>query len=164
MKDGRICHWRRASQIVRDFAERLKARADVISRDIARETGKPLWEAKIATASMVGKIEVSIAAQQERAGSREMQTAFGRSFLRHRPHGVVAGLGPDNFPGHLPNGQIVPALLAGDTVVFKTAFRTYTPDRPARCGVLGRNGFARWRAFSLVQGGRETRRCTGAGR
>lgn len=94
--------------IVRDFAERLKARADVISRDIARETGKPLWEAKIETASMVGKIEVSIAAQQERAGSREMQTAFGRSFLRHRPHGVVAVLGPYNFPVICPTAKSCP--------------------------------------------------------
>jgi len=60
--------------IVRDFAERLKARADVMARDIARETGKPLWEAKTEHASMVGKIEVSIVAQEERAGSREAQT------------------------------------------------------------------------------------------
>jgi succinylglutamic semialdehyde dehydrogenase len=39
--------------------------------------------------------------------------------LRHRPHGVVAVFGPYNFPGHLPNGHIVPALLAGNTIVFK---------------------------------------------
>lgn len=140
--------------IVRDFSERLKARADVISRDIARETGKPLWEAKIEHASMVGKIEVSIAAQEERAGSREAQTAFGRAFLRHRPHGVMAVLGPYNFPGHLPNGQIVPALLAGDTVVFKPSELTpLTGQHTAEC----------WAetdlpdgVFNLVQGGRET--------
>jgi succinylglutamic semialdehyde dehydrogenase len=140
--------------IVRDFAERLKARADVMARDIARETGKPLWEAKTEHASMVGKIEVSIVAQEERAGSREAQTAFGRAFLRHRPHGVMAVLGPYNFPGHLPNGQIVPALLAGDTVVFKPSELTpLTGQHVAEC----------WAetdlpdgVFNLVQGGRET--------
>jgi succinylglutamic semialdehyde dehydrogenase len=49
---------------------------------------------------------------------------FGRAVLRHRPHGVMAVLGPFNFPGHLPNGHIVPALLAGDTVVFKPSEET----------------------------------------
>src|SRR3954451_10961239 len=38
---------------------------------------------------------------------------------RYKPHGVVAVIGPFNFPGHLPNGHIVPALLAGNTAVFK---------------------------------------------
>ncbi|HET7085456.1 MAG TPA: succinylglutamate-semialdehyde dehydrogenase [Rhizomicrobium sp.] len=140
--------------VVRDFAERLKARADVMSRDIARETGKPLWEAKTEHAAMVGKIEVSIAAQEERAGSREAQTAFGRSVLRHHPHGVMAILGPYNFPGHLPNGQIVPALLAGDTVVFKPSELTpLTGQHVAECWAETDlpNG-----VFHLVQGGRET--------
>jgi succinylglutamic semialdehyde dehydrogenase len=141
-------------EIVRDFADRLKASADLISRDIARETGKPLWEAKIEHASMVGKIDVSIAAQQERAGSRETQTAFGRSFLRHRPHGVMAVLGPYNFPGHLPNGQIVPALLAGDTVVFKPSELTpLTGQHVAEC--WAETGLPDG-VFNLVQGGRET--------
>lgn len=45
--------------------------------------------------------------------------ADGIAVLRHRPHGVVAVFGPYNFPGHLPNGHIVPALIAGNTVVFK---------------------------------------------
>jgi hypothetical protein len=42
-----------------------------------------------------------------------------RQVLRHKPHGVLAVLGPYNFPAHLPNGHIVPALLAGNAVVFK---------------------------------------------
>jgi succinylglutamic semialdehyde dehydrogenase len=42
-----------------------------------------------------------------------------KSATRFKPHGVVAVLGPFNFPGHLPNGHIVPALLAGNTVLFK---------------------------------------------
>ena len=42
-----------------------------------------------------------------------------QAVLRHRPHGLVAVFGPYNFPGHLPNGHIVPALLAGNCVLFK---------------------------------------------
>ena len=44
--------------------------------------------------------------------------------LQHRPHGMMAVLGPYNFPGHLPNGHIVPALLAGNCVVFKPSEHT----------------------------------------
>ena len=61
---------------------------------------------------------MSIAAMAERAGETVTSTGFGRAVLRHRPHGVMAVLGPFNFPGHLPNGHIVPALLAGNVVIF----------------------------------------------
>ncbi|MBL4592109.1 MAG: aldehyde dehydrogenase family protein, partial [Phycisphaerales bacterium] len=40
------------------------------------------------------------------------------------PHGVMAVVGPFNFPAHLPNGHIVPALLMGNTVVFKPSEKT----------------------------------------
>ncbi|MBW0008238.1 MAG: succinylglutamate-semialdehyde dehydrogenase, partial [Sphingomonas sp.] len=42
----------------------------------------------------------------------------------HKPHGVLAVLGPYNFPAHLPNGHIVPALIAGNAVVFKPSEKT----------------------------------------
>ena len=97
----------------------LKARAPEIANAISRETGKALWETTTELAAMQGKVDISIRAYDERTGERETSTGFGRAVLRHRPHGVAAVLGPFNFPGHLPNGHIVPALLAGDTVVFK---------------------------------------------
>ncbi len=139
---------------VRRFADALKAGADATAEAISRETGKALWETRAEVGSMIGKVEVSIAAYAERTGEREAATAFGRAVLRHRPHGVMAVLGPYNFPGHLPNGHIVPALLAGDTVVFKPSEETpWTGELAA----------AAWEAaalpagvFNLVQGGRET--------
>ena len=86
---------------------------------IARETGKPLWETRTEAAAMVGKVEISIKAFDERTGTRQSEIAGATAMLRHKPHGVVAVFGPYNFPGHLPNGHIVPALLAGNTVVLK---------------------------------------------
>ncbi|ATE65103.1 succinylglutamate-semialdehyde dehydrogenase [Rhizorhabdus dicambivorans] len=139
--------------ILEAYAEALKARTDDIARDISRETGKPLWETKTEVASMVGKVAVSIAAQAERAGTRRADTAFGRAVLRHKPHGVMAVLGPYNFPGHLPNGHIVPALLAGNCVIFKPSEETpLTGQHMARAlhdaGVPSH-------VFQLVQGGRD---------
>ncbi|CAN0619636.1 aldehyde dehydrogenase [Burkholderia multivorans] len=105
--------------IVKRFAELLTERKEAIAAAIGRETGKPLWEARTEVASMAAKVAISIQAYQERTGEKRQPMADGVAVLRHRPHGVVAVFGPYNFPGHLPNGHIVPALIAGNTVVFK---------------------------------------------
>ena len=132
----------------------LKARAPAMAEAISRETGKALWETKTELASMAGKVDLSIRAYDERTGERTSDTAFGRATLRHRPHGVSAVLGPFNFPGHLPNGHIVPALLAGDTVVFKPSEETpLTGQLMAEC--LDAADLPQG-VFNMVQGGRET--------
>ncbi len=106
-------------EIIQKYGECLKTRADDIALAIAKDTGKPMWECKTEAATMVGKIALSIRAYDERTGEFEKPTAFGSLALTHAPYGVMAALGPFNFPGHLPNGHIVPALLAGNTIVFK---------------------------------------------
>src|SRR5690554_5861793 len=68
---------------------------------------------------MICKVAISERAYHERTGTVENPMAGAKAFIRHKPHGVVAVFGPYNFPGHLPNGHIVPALLAGNVVVFK---------------------------------------------
>ena len=140
-------------EAVKRYQAVLKAHADRLAETIANETGKPLWETKTEVAAMVGKVDISIRAYDERTGERTSETGFGRAVLRHRPHGVAAVLGPFNFPGHLPNGHIVPALLAGDTVVFKPSEET-----PA-VGALMAEAFAEadlpTGVVNVVQGGRE---------
>ncbi|AIO66310.1 succinylglutamate-semialdehyde dehydrogenase [Burkholderia oklahomensis] len=105
--------------IVKRFAALLVERKEALATMIGRETGKPLWEARTEVASMAAKVDISITAYHERTGEKRAPMADGVAVLRHRPHGVVAVFGPYNFPGHLPNGHIVPALIAGNTVVFK---------------------------------------------
>ena len=105
--------------VVRRFAALINERKESIADAIGRETGKPLWEARTEVASMAAKVDISIQSYNERTGERRTAMADGTAVLRHRPHGVVAVFGPYNFPGHLPNGHIVPALIAGNTVVFK---------------------------------------------
>jgi succinylglutamic semialdehyde dehydrogenase len=105
--------------ILERYAEEIAKRADAIAETVSRDMGKVLWESKSEAATMKAKVAVSIAAQVERAGSKFSTADFGSSHLTHRPHGVMAVYGPFNFPGHLPNGHIVPALLAGNTCVFK---------------------------------------------
>ena len=104
---------------VKRFGELLGEHKAELAQVIAEETGKPLWETATEVAAMIGKIGISERAYHERTGVVENPMPQGKAFIRHRPHGVVAVFGPYNFPGHLPNGHIVPALLAGNTVVFK---------------------------------------------
>ncbi|CSB49788.1 succinylglutamic semialdehyde dehydrogenase [Vibrio cholerae] len=106
------------------FAELVKANSEQIAQVIAKETGKPLWETRTEAASIAGKIAISIRAYHERTGETVREAAGNQLVLRHRPLGVMAVFGPYNFPGHLPNGHIVPALLAGNTVVFKPSEQT----------------------------------------
>jgi succinylglutamic semialdehyde dehydrogenase len=117
------------AQIARRFAELVKEKREEIAALLARETGKPLWEARTEADSTAGKIAISIRAHEERTGESESETGGVRTAIRHKPHGVMAVIGPFNFPLHLPNGHIAPALLAGDAVVFKPSEKT-----PA-CGV-----------------------------
>lgn len=105
--------------LLQRFAAQLQTRKDEFARLISRENGKPLWDAQTEMAAMIGKIAISIHAYSQRTGITEKNTAAGDLQIRHKPHGVVAVLGPFNFPAHLPNGHIVPALLAGNCVVFK---------------------------------------------
>ncbi|MBS97818.1 MAG: succinylglutamate-semialdehyde dehydrogenase [Oceanospirillaceae bacterium] len=106
-------------ELCRHFARRLEENRARLAYALGEETGKPLWEADTEITAMIGKIEISIRSAQVRTGEHQAEHPRGHSVLRHRPHGVLAVFGPYNFPGHLPNGHIVPALLAGNTVVFK---------------------------------------------
>ncbi|MGL4937276.1 succinylglutamate-semialdehyde dehydrogenase [Shewanella sp.] len=105
--------------MVEAYRSQLEANKAELAETIAQETGKPQWETATEVAAMIGKIGLSASAYNKRTGTQANDTPAGRAVLRHKPHGVVAVFGPYNFPGHLPNGHIVPALLAGNTVVFK---------------------------------------------
>ena len=115
----------RRMELVRRFANEVLKHADPFAELIARETGKPLWEARTEVEAVKNKVEISITAFAERTGQKKMDSALqGTAALRHKPHGVMAVLGPYNFPAHLPNGHIVPALIAGNVVVFKPSEKT----------------------------------------
>lgn len=106
-----------------DYLEKFKTalikKNDLLAEAISKETGKPLWESKGEINSMVNKVDISVEAYHQRCGEITKEHPSGKSVTRHKPHGVVAVFGPFNFPGHLPNGHIIPALLAGNTVVLK---------------------------------------------
>ncbi len=113
------------SEALRRFANVVRKREAELATLIARETGKPFWEAQTEVAAVVNKVDISINAYGERTPKRVSEAAMGAKVsVRHKPHGVLAVLGPYNFPAHLPNGHIVPALIAGNAIVFKPSEKT----------------------------------------
>ncbi len=112
-------------ETLRRFVNVVRQKADALAECIARETGKPMWEARTEVESVINKVEISIRAYADRTPQRRLEGNLGaRTAIRHKPHGVMAVLGPYNFPAHLPNGHIVPALLAGNAIVFKPSEKT----------------------------------------
>lgn len=144
-------------QSLQAFARCIEKNRHKLTELISHETGKPNWEAMTETQAVIAKIDISIQAYQERTTDKIITDTTGTSGVRYKPHGVMAVLGPFNFPAHLSNGHIVPALLAGNTVVYKPSELTpavaefivhcwHESGLPA--GVL-----------NLIQGNRETAQC-----
>lgn len=126
--------------IMRRFANEIKREAEPFAELIARESGKPLWEARTEVDAVAAKVDISVQAYAERTGKKKHDSALnGSTALRHKPHGVMAVLGPYNFPAHLPNGHIIPALIAGNAVVFKPSEKTPAVG-DALIGYLHRSG------------------------
>lgn len=140
--------------LLQGFAANLATDAVRLSQVIAQETGKPEWEAKTEVQAMINKVTISIQSYHERTGEKVTAMADGQAVLRHRPHGVLAIFGPYNFPGHLPNGHIVPALLAGNCVIFKPSELTpWTAQLTAE--IWQRSGLPAG-VLNLIQGAKET--------
>lgn len=104
---------------LRNFEKKLIQEKELLSETISKETGKPLFDSKSEVEAMINKINISIHAYLDRCRELKKQLPQATSITRHKPHGIVAVFGPYNFPGHLPNGHLVPALLAGNTAIFK---------------------------------------------
>lgn len=140
--------------VIQRFAALLEQHKEQLARTISLETSKPYWETLTEVQAMIGKVAISLQAYQTRTGSSQTPMGGDVSVLRHRPHGVLAVFGPYNFPGHLPNGHIIPALLAGNTVVFKPS--ELTPLTAEETVKLWQQAGIPDGVLNLVQGGRDT--------
>ncbi|HEY1044179.1 MAG TPA: succinylglutamate-semialdehyde dehydrogenase [Telluria sp.] len=140
--------------ITRRFRDLLKESAEDLAATIAEEVGKPLWEARTEVTTMANKVDISVQSYEQRTGSTASKVADGNAVLRHRPLGVFAVYGPYNFPGHLPNGHIVPALIAGNTIVFKPS--EFAPRTAVKTVQLWEKAGLPKGVLNLVNGGRDT--------
>ena len=98
--------------------QNIKSWAEIISR----ETGKPLWESEGEVKALISKLDFVLNEGLSRIQEQIVPQASGR--IRFKSRGLFLVIGPFNFPMHLPLGQILPALTAGNTVVFKPSEKT----------------------------------------
>jgi succinylglutamic semialdehyde dehydrogenase len=111
-------------ETMRRVANVVRGKKDAFADLIARETGKPLWESATEVDAVINKVDISVSAYSERTSQRRLEGALGaRVAVRHKPHGVLAVLGPYNFPAHLPNGTSFRRCSPATPSVFKPSRR-----------------------------------------
>ncbi|MFO0962841.1 MAG: aldehyde dehydrogenase family protein [Phycisphaerales bacterium] len=145
--------WEERAAFLRRWAEITRANAPRIAALITREMGKTLAESAQEAALLAEKVAVTLE-EQVVARVRGYDLPGGATRLNrctYRPLGAMAVVGPFNFPAHLPNGHWVPALLAGNTIVFKPSEKT--PAVGELLGQLMREAGAPEGVFEVVQGG-----------
>ena len=106
-------------KVIKTFYALLEKNKLAMTKLIATETGKTHLDASSEVAATLAKLNNSILAYNKRTGSQLNSMGAMQVRLKHESHGVLAVIGPFNFPLHLPNGHITPALIAGNTIVFK---------------------------------------------
>jgi succinylglutamic semialdehyde dehydrogenase len=155
--------WRRKptterADLLKKYQAAIKRREAELAEVIAREVGKPLWEAKTEIAAMMNKVDITIQESIRYVTDFQVPKIMENTqgACRYRALGVLAVIGPFNFPGHLPNGHIVPALLTGNTIVFKPSEKSpMVGQLMAEC--MQEAGFPAG-VFNLIQGEREVGR------
>ena len=137
-------------RLVNVFIERVVADADTLAPLITREQGKPLAKARSEINSAVffarGYAAVPLAPEVLR------DTPQQRVELHRRPLGVVGAITAWNYPVLLAMWKIVPAVLAGNTVVLKPS--PHTPVATLRLGELAQDVFPRG-VVNVVSGGNQ---------
>jgi succinylglutamic semialdehyde dehydrogenase len=140
----------------KEYLLRLKAvfleRAQEMAEIISRETGKPLWEGKQEAQALASKIDITLEHSLKLVADERITNALPGvdGVIRFKPRGVMAVVGPFNFPAHLPNGHIVPALITGNTIVFKPSDKTPATGQ-LLAEMIHQAGFPPG-VFNLVQG------------
>ncbi len=108
----------------KNYASYLQANRQAIARTITLESGKPLWESDLEVQSAIAKVDNAMDAIGKRRWTTSEGAGTSFSAIRYKPLGMMVVLGPYNLPLHLPGAHIIPALLAGNTVLFKPSEKT----------------------------------------
>lgn len=140
------------------FLERFKSGVDqqreALALCISQETGKPLWDARNEVQTLYTKVQYTLEAYSQRSSDRIVENPLATSITRHRPLGVAVVLGPYNFPLHIPHGHLLPALLMGNTIIWKPS--PYTPKSPELVMAIWKSAELPMGVLQLLQGDSET--------
>lgn len=123
--------WRKTSfeervGYLKKYQEIVRAKKNDIALALALEVGKPYWEALTEASALDNKVSVTITDSLERIKQETIKDVMPKidGHVVYKPLGPSFVIGPFNFPCHLANGQILAALLAGNSVIFKPSEKT----------------------------------------
>ena len=136
------------------FAKVVSENKNELARLISQEVGKPLWESLTEIEAVINKVGISIESYLKRCEEIKNVTGSVTNWTRFKPHGVVAVLGPFNLPAHLPHSHIIPALLAGNSVIFKPSEKA--PAVAKKLVELWEKTQIPPGVINLLQGGKDT--------
>ena len=110
---------------VRAGLDRFRTLADQVARDVTRQMGKPLKQAQGEFNTMCDRAEymLSIAEEALRPDILPEKSNFVRR-IEHVPLGVVFNIAAWNYPLLIPINVVVPALIAGNSVLLKHSAKT----------------------------------------
>jgi succinylglutamic semialdehyde dehydrogenase len=141
------------ARVLRRFRDLARDGAEELARLVAREMGKALWDSRGEAALVPAKVDATLADGMRLVAPLEAGPGARTSV---HPRGVLAVLGPFNFPAHLPNGHVVPALATGNAVVLKPSDET--PAVAEWMGALWRRAGLPEGVLEIAHGGAETGR------
>ena len=107
--------------LLKIFQKTVLKRKDEMAYAIAMETGKPLWESQGEVQAVAKKVDITIEHSFKRVENTTITDVMPKThgYIYHKPLGICLVIGPFNFPCHLANTQILAALLAGNSIIFK---------------------------------------------
>ncbi|MGK5082231.1 aldehyde dehydrogenase family protein [Bdellovibrionota bacterium FG-1] len=146
------------AELLKKYQAALGRRQEALIEIMAREVGKPLWEAKDEVLAMIADVDGVLGEGMQGVANLELSDVIARTrgVCRYRPLGVIAVIGPFSSPGQLPGEQIVAALATGNTVIFKPSEKAPIVGQIiTEC--IEEAGFPAG-VFNLVQGEREVGR------
>ena len=116
--------YKRAEYLSR-AVEVLKGKTEEIAATLTAENGKTLAEARTEVGSAVREMEFQIAQGVSMCGETVPSSTEGVfAYSMRRPLGVASIISPWNFPFNVPGRKCTPALISGNTIVFKPASLT----------------------------------------
>src|ERR1700751_341445 len=115
--------WKERRDLLRTAMQELKAHTDELCTILTAENGRPYSMAQWET-TWIFETYVPALLQMELPDSTWNETGVGQITKRYVPLGVVAAISPWNLPFLLSFTKVLPALLAGNTVVLKPAVST----------------------------------------
>ena len=102
------------------FKERTQQHGELITTEMGKPIKEALFEAKFLGIGLDRELDEIVEALQPDV----IEDSGVHSTVYHDPLGVVGAITPWNFPMSMPSWMLVPALAAGNTVVFKPSEET----------------------------------------